>query len=892
MRLAVVAASICMIVGFSFAQESQAIARKYTNIPAQGLGPALQLLANERNVQVVYVSEDVNGVQTAGAVGNLTLDEALSSLLTGTGLRFKYLDERTVTVHFSVPDQPAASKDATSTGAAKIDQGVVLSTAEGEGVAASRVNDAPIANSSMLAQLDGGDDPAQDISEVVVVTGTRIRGVAPESSPLSVYDREYIDRSGVGSVGQLLRTLPENFANVDPGTGLASNNNNGQNFGEGSAVDLHGVGPGATLVLINGHRMAPSGLNGSLVDVSLIPLSAIERVEVLTDGASALYGADAIAGVVNFVLRRDYDGQETSLRYGGSADGGGSEVGASQLFAGEWSSGSALLVLDYFDQDSLRGSERDFVPAFAADFELLPSQERKSVFASIHQFLGLSTKLSLDALASEREFENSYTDSLQTVESDGRTRSTGAALSASHDVNENWQIGADLNYARTQTELTQNFVTFGFVGEAEINSKVSSLDLRADGPLFAAPGGVARASVGVQARREEFDDLTTAIPSVGTNLKRDVGSVYGELFLPVVGDQNSATGSRRLEISLAGRYDDYDDVGSAFSPRVGVLWSPTQIVNLRATYAESFRAAPLAQLAAGNDSYFAIALPDPSSASGSTNTILSFAPGNPALEPEQSKSWTCGFDLFPNVSDGFYMSTSYFHIKYRDRISNPPTNFSDLYTQGNALDPFIDRNPTSAELDAIYAHPRFANPFGLAATDIGAIYDGRLQNIGESVIEGIDANAGYSFDAFSGTMNLSAALAYALDNSLVPAEGLDSVEVFDRFSYPVQMRIRGGGDWTNGRYGASLIANYVDAYDNDIVVPNERIDSWLTFDLQLSFQAGTPERRFALSLSVQNLLNEDPPGFNFPPGTAYLNYDAANASPMGRFVSVQVSQQW
>ena len=89
-----------------------------------------------------------------------------------------------------------------------------------------------------------------------------------------------------------------------------------------------------------------------------------------------------------------------------------------------------------------------------------------------------------------------------------------------------------------------------------------------------------------------------------------------------------------------------------------------------------------------------------------------------------------------------------------------------------------------------------------------------------------------------------------------------------------------------------MLANYVDAYDNDLVVPNELIDSWLTFDLQLSFHSGTPERRFALRLSLQNMLNEDPPGFNFPPGTAYLNYDAANSSPMGRFISVQLSKQW
>src|SRR5579859_2660463 len=99
MRLSVVAAclSLCL-VGFSFADDVYASIRKETNIPAEGLGPALQALAKDRNFQIVYVTEEIANVRTGGAVGEFTTEEALKRLLTGTGLTYRYLDDKTVTI--------------------------------------------------------------------------------------------------------------------------------------------------------------------------------------------------------------------------------------------------------------------------------------------------------------------------------------------------------------------------------------------------------------------------------------------------------------------------------------------------------------------------------------------------------------------------------------------------------------------------------------------------------------------------------------------------------------------------------------------------------------------------------------------------------------------------
>src|SRR5258708_486503 len=101
MRLSVVAACLCLcLIGFSSAQDAHASIRKETNIPAEGLGPALNALAKDRNFQIVYVTEEIANVRTEGAVGEFTTEEALKRLLSGTGLTFRYLDDRTVTIGF------------------------------------------------------------------------------------------------------------------------------------------------------------------------------------------------------------------------------------------------------------------------------------------------------------------------------------------------------------------------------------------------------------------------------------------------------------------------------------------------------------------------------------------------------------------------------------------------------------------------------------------------------------------------------------------------------------------------------------------------------------------------------------------------------------------------
>lgn len=159
------------------------------------------------------------------------------------------------------------------------------------------------------------------VFERVVVTGTHIRRTDVEAAlPVQVITREEIDNSGVTTVEQLLERVP---ANVNP---FNLSRTIGNNTSPGlSSANLRGLGGGSTLVLLNGRRLANYAFDGASVDLNSIPFTAIERVEVLKDGASAIYGTDAIAGVINFVLRRDFQGMEVAGGLTVSEHGGGNE---------------------------------------------------------------------------------------------------------------------------------------------------------------------------------------------------------------------------------------------------------------------------------------------------------------------------------------------------------------------------------------------------------------------------------------------------------------------------------------------------------------------------------------------------------------------------------------
>jgi iron complex outermembrane recepter protein len=166
---------------------------------------------------------------------------------------------------------------------------------------------------TVVAQLVSAQDAAEPRGVIrIEVTGTNIPRTEGEAAlPLQIITREDIERSGSASVAELMSKVS---ANVGGFNDQLSIGNQIQPFPRPglSSVNLRGIGDGSTLVLINGRRVANYAFDGGAVDVSAIPLAAIDRVEILKDGASAIYGTDAIAGVVNFILRKDFQGVEVT----------------------------------------------------------------------------------------------------------------------------------------------------------------------------------------------------------------------------------------------------------------------------------------------------------------------------------------------------------------------------------------------------------------------------------------------------------------------------------------------------------------------------------------------------------------------------------------------------
>jgi iron complex outermembrane recepter protein len=204
-----------------------------------------------------------------------------------------------------------------------------------------------------MAADDAGAQVPETLSEVVV-TGTRIRARDFEAtSPVTTVSAADIAATGQLSVEEVLNKLPQ----VVPG--LTANSNNPANGT--STVDLRGIGPARTLVLINGRRLTPSTQSG-IVDLNNIPVRLIDRVEVVTGGASAVYGSDALAGVVNFILKEDYQGFDLGMQFGQSAKGDGAQKQVDILLGGNFGEdrGNLTAFASFLDRDSVLQSERAF----------------------------------------------------------------------------------------------------------------------------------------------------------------------------------------------------------------------------------------------------------------------------------------------------------------------------------------------------------------------------------------------------------------------------------------------------------------------------------------------------------------------------------------------------
>ncbi|KAK0351345.1 hypothetical protein LTR94_025315, partial [Friedmanniomyces endolithicus] len=441
------------------------------------------------------------------------------------------------------------------------------------------------------SRLESRPDQVED----VVVTGTNLRGRAPIAT-VEVIERDEIELFGFTNSGEVLRSLPQAFAGSMTNEGSwASGENAGQNsVGQGSA-NLFGLGDGATLVLLNGQRLPLFG-GGITSDVSLVPSAAIERMEVLSDGASAIYGADAVAGVVNIITRTDFEGLE--LRSGYGAARGGYETTTADLLAGTTLRGVSLMAgVNYFDRTELWNREREQSRnanlALDRPYTLLTGLEQTSYFGSASTDLSATTRLSFNAMHQVREggprsAQGATSIASTTPESD----QTYLAGAVEIDLPRTW-LG-EFNMVRAFNETRSTSTSTPVAGgpsrqtnASRTNNELTSIDLRASGGLWQAPAGQVRLALGVSYRDEASQ--RRSLTRVNPDVNQTVWGQYLEVDLPVIGPNQGVRFADELRFSAALRRDDYSDFGSRISPRLAASWRPHRDLTITGSYSESFR---------------------------------------------------------------------------------------------------------------------------------------------------------------------------------------------------------------------------------------------------------------------------------------------------------------
>ncbi len=856
------------------------------DIGPKALDQALTDFGIATGQQVLFNSTDIQGIATAGVEGVHTAEDGLRLLFEDTGVAYRIDDNGTLLVGRQYVRNTEDRDDAR--GGARSAQAQARQPVEAERDDAARTD------------ADDEGEEADARRDVITVTGTNIRGIAPDSSPTFSFDRDEILETGVMTLPEFLRTVPEIFASgTQPENG--SLGGNGSRDG-GSTVDLRGFGAGRTLALLTGRRIVAS-LEGEGVDVSIIPLAALERVEAVTTGASSIYGSDAVGGVINFILRDDFEGAETSFSIGTLTDDDGTTLNASQAFGASWDTGNAMIAYDYLNQNSFRRGSREYISPQLADSELTPNIDRHSVFTTARQGFGERLELFGEAyFATEKNERDIFTSFTSFSNTETRRDSYGGTVGGRYDIGSTWRAEAFVTHSEFSSENTRIDLNTGLIGGAfpvRRDNSATMVEAKADGDLFSLPGGEVKLALGGQGRFEEYRIRN----GFGTDVRDegDTVAAYGELFVPLVGSANARPGVERLEINLSGRYEDFGGGIDSIDPQVGLVWKPTENLTLRGNWGTSFRTPTLSQqnFVPRSSARFFTFYTIPNAVSATPATL--FVGGvDPDVGVEASEFWSAGFDYAPDFIDGLNLSLGYYEINLTDEIARPP--FIRDFTGFEAA-PFIVLQPSPQEILDTVAEFTVTNPAdldailaaqGLSIDDVEAIYFFGTTNVAERVTRGFDASASYSFDTDIGRFGLSFDGTFITDYDTIPFDGGPQISVLDTPFNPVDLKLNGGVSWSQGGASASMFVRYVDDYTNNRTDPEEPIESWTTVDMNLSyaFEKGSL-RDTRVSFSVQNVFDTDPP---FVANTGSfgddVSYDPFNASARGRFVRASFIRQW
>lgn len=887
--------------------QATAATRVAFRIDEQPVRKALRQWAEQTGLQVVFsdVGSRLDEKTAQPVSGELAPEAALQKMLAKTDLSYEFVTERVVRIS-TAADDGHESKQKETGGEEK-----PTSMAGEEAARAIRLAQADVTSGATATAGAVKAAANKEISDEVVITGSHIRG-AQTTSPTLTFTQVDFERAGAATAQQFLATLPQNFGG---GQTDYTTNEPGRLFNPafGTAVNLRGLGPSSTLVLINGRRSAVAGL-AEFVDISMIPLAAVERIEIMTDGASAIYGSDAIGGVVNFIMRKNYAGAETGLRGGATTHGDGQEYQVTHTQGMQWGSGGATAALEYHRRDSINAVDRAFSRTALGPYDLVPRQEKYGAYISAHQQLTSRLQLSGDVIFSDRVADNQNfnvaTD--QIVELNSDTKQYGASASLAFELSQSWQIELVGGASQNETDYSSFIPELPNTPPRHQLSEYSlwSADLKAAGNLFTLPAGPVRTAIGAGFRDESYEAKDDSV--IRPRTRFDVLAAYAELEIPLLGPKSPTSDAARLILSAAGRYEEHSSFGSTFDPKFGLSWKPVEALRFRGTYGTSFKAPSLYQLNDFNGTYNLINRADPQSPMGTVRAI-NLAGNNPDLQEETATAWTIGVDFTPQAIPALRAAITFFDIEYEDRIENAAfvaplsrvltdQRFAGLVTRRGQI-PDAEFNARVTELlsgrvpttgCSVPVNPT-TRACGEPVTNFGAILDRRLRNLTVTHARGFDLQIEHRFAFSASQLQLSFNGSYLFDHERQVTVNDPVLEFVDTTGNPIDLRIRASGSWIVGGWTLGVTGNYSDKYSNERVTPTAEMSSWTTVDAQIRYDTSVHFQNewfggTSVSLLMRNLFDRDPP---FMAGNAAgLGYDPSNADPLGRNISLLLKKEW
>ncbi len=854
--LAAVAISASAIAAPASAQNGE---RQEYNVKAGDLGAALRTISRLSGREIIFSAEAVKGKHAPRLRGTYNADDAVRTLLEGSDLTAEF------------------RKD------------VIL--IRGRSEASGEVNYRPTDQ------------------EDIVVTGSHIRG-GDTTSPLISRSRDQISARGITDLGSYARSIPQNFTGgQNPGV-VGSLQEGSENFSTSSTMNLRGIGADATLTLLNGHRVAYDAI-GQGVDISAIPLAAVERIDVIADGSSALYGSDAVGGVANIILRRDFKGVETSIRFGAATDGGAEQQQYSIVVGDRWTGGGFMIAGDYNKSTAIRAGQRETTAKLFPTGIIYPPLDQISAVVAGHQDITDRLIFEIDGQFSRRKATSAFafltTSGYQFSGNYGRrkTQSYSVAPHLRLRLDGGWQ--AQLSGVIGSSDAGALVSSYS-QGRETVRNQISYInDLRtaeigADGPLFSLPAGEVQLAVGAGYRGNTLNtnirSTRGAITTTPTSYvsQQDVVFGYGELSLPLFGENNQLPLIRLLKLTAALRYEDYAHVGGTATPKIGLRYSPVRDLDISATWGRSFKAPTLAQASrtpTGDLLPADFFVPE---APGGV-PVLFLGGAIPGLAPERATSWNTTITYKPSFIEGLRIEASYFETHYRDRVVEPLGDGDGVF--GNPIyNALILYSPAATQVNQAIANlplgltNQTGQPFNPAA--VGAIADNRLQNAASQHIKGVDLAIGYSGNIGpQDRLELTGNATY-LESDRKLSAGQPALQRAGTIFDPPHWRGSISASWIHDQLSVTGTANYIGGTLDDRFQPFVRVGSFTSFDLIGQLHSGDdqgPLSGVGVTLAVTDLFNTKPATIRNSSAAA-PPYDATNYPVVGRVVSLKLTKRW